>query len=136
VHDVRRVHVNDYIRRAMGAPFTARVFRTWGGTLLLAQALAAADATSARPHAVPGATARRAAVAAALRATAARLGNTVAVCKRAYVHPGVLRAFARGRTVSATSSRPDATIARGRAGLDPAERDLLTLLRRERATRS
>jgi DNA topoisomerase-1 len=132
VRDLRRRHMNDYIKQAMGAPFSAKVFRTWGGTLLCAGELAVAGrnlATAGRSSA----RARRAATAAALRETAARLGNTVAACRRSYVHPGLLTAFARGRTVSACLSRPEALLALGRRGLDRSERSLLELLRRERA---
>jgi DNA topoisomerase IB len=56
----------------------------------------------------------------------------MAACRRSYVHPGVLSAFARGRTVSARLLRPEALIALGRSGLDRSERALLELLRRER----
>jgi DNA topoisomerase I len=38
--DVRRRHLNAYIREISGAPFTAKDFRTWAGTLLCASELA------------------------------------------------------------------------------------------------
>jgi DNA topoisomerase-1 len=130
VCDLLARHVNRYIRRAMGAPFSANMFRNWGGTLLFARELArAARHTPAAMLPTPqGAMLRRAAAAAALRATAAQLGNTVAVCRRAYVHPRVLAAFARGRTVPATPRR-DRSTATGGPGLDRSERALLALLR-------
>src|SRR5712671_878804 len=85
VHDVRRAHLNGYIKQVMGELFSARVFRTWGGTLLCAGALARAvrgtAATAVRP--MQGEAARHAAVASAVRETALRLGNTVAACRRA-----------------------------------------------------
>lgn len=137
VRDLRSNHLNAYIKQALGEPWNARTFRTWGGTLLCAGALARAarhsPATEERtPH---GARLRHAAVAGAVRETAARLGNTVAACRRAYIHPGVLGAFANGRVVSAVLSQPEDLIA-ARAGLDRSERALLALLRGERAARA
>jgi DNA topoisomerase-1 len=135
VRDVKRAHLDRYIKRAMGSAFSARAFRTWGGTLLFAGALARVARGGQRTGS-GGIAARHAAVADALRTTAAQLGNTVEACRRAYVHPGVLREFARGRTVSAPLARVEALIAHGRAGFDRSERALLALLRRDRAARS
>jgi DNA topoisomerase IB len=42
VRDLSRAHINAYIKRAMGARFSARDFRTWAGTLLCAGALSRA----------------------------------------------------------------------------------------------
>ena len=119
VRDMRRTHVNAYIKQVMGQSFSARIFRTWGGSLWCAGALA-----------------RRVPVASAVRETAALLGNTVVAARRSYIHPDVLRAFARGRTVTASLSRPEALIALRRAGRDRSEQALLVLLRRERAARA
>jgi len=79
--------VNEYIRRAAGAEFTAKDFRTWGGTVKAATKLAAL------PRPATKASAERA-VCGVIKAVAAELGNTPAVCRKSYVHPGVLEAFA------------------------------------------
>ncbi len=42
VVDVRRRHINEYIREVMGAQYSAKDFRTWAGTLICACALAKA----------------------------------------------------------------------------------------------
>ncbi len=137
MRDLRSAHVNGYIKQVLGGMFSARVFRTWGGTLLCAGALArAARRTTETMARIPtGPAVLHAMVGNAVRETAARLGNTVAACRRAYIHPGVLRAFARGWIVTAPLSRPEALTASGRAGLDRSERALLSLLRREQAAR-
>ncbi len=83
--------MNAYLREAAGEDFSAKDFRTWAGTVAAAKALAlqpAADRTSARP---------RRAMALCVKATAGLLGNTPAVCRSAYIHPEVLKAFADGR---------------------------------------
>jgi DNA topoisomerase-1 len=90
--DVRRSHVNDYLREITGARFTAKDFRTWAGTLLGACALA----RQGYPSPVSARSLRQR-VNQAMRETAAILGNTPAVCRASYVCPDVLLAFEKGR---------------------------------------
>jgi DNA topoisomerase-1 len=78
--------VNAYIRRAAGGEYTAKDFRTWAGTVKAAALLAEL------PH--PGSkSAAERAVVGVIREVAAQLGNTVAVCRKSYVHPRVIEAF-------------------------------------------
>jgi DNA topoisomerase I len=115
-HVVGSADVNDYIREIAGADFTAKDFRTWHGT---AHALAL--------WAEQGADAERRASAKELLAEVAkRLGNTVAVCKKSYVHPRVLEALAELPDASALSRLEAAA---RRAGLSAGERRLLAFLR-------
>jgi DNA topoisomerase-1 len=82
--------VNGYLREATGEELSAKDFRTWGGTVLALSALSAIGcATSA-------AEADRC-VAAAVKLVAEQLGNRPAICRKYYVHPAVLEAFAGGR---------------------------------------
>jgi DNA topoisomerase-1 len=131
VIDVRRRHINAYLRASSGAPFTAKDFRTWAGTLVCASELARAAATTAGAALAgapaPGRTAHRRTVNAAMKAVAARLGNTPAVARAAYVSPAILEAFSRGRCLE-RALRPEETPGRTR-GLHPAERALVALLR-------
>ena len=90
--------VNDYVREACGEAFTAKDFRTWAGTVLVARALA--DAPSA-----PTAAAAKRAVVQAIEAAADRLGNTVAVCRKCYVHPAVLEAYFDGDVIGPARRR-------------------------------
>lgn len=115
VRDVGSSDVNEYLRAVVGAEFSAKDFRTWAGTVLAARALAVPVPASPR--------ARRAAVVAAVKAVAARLGNTAAVCRRCYVHPAVLEAFERGRTLVTVAGRP-----LGRLGRTGVERAVLRLI--------
>ena len=107
--------VNDYIRDAAGADFTAKDFRTWHGSvhaLALWAEQCAADASCRR-------SANQ-----LLAEVARRLGNTVAVCKKSYVHPRVL-----GTLATQVDSEALARLGgRRRAGLDAAERRLLAFL--------
>lgn len=81
--------INQYIKEITGDDFTAKDFRTWGGTLEALRQLAICSNEnpdiSAKKHVV-----------AALDCVAAKLGNTRAVCKSSYVYPLVLEAFEKG----------------------------------------
>ena len=122
-HAVEASDVNDYLREVAGADFTAKDFRTWAGTVLAAEALAAAEAAT------------QAALARAVKAVAARLGNTPAVCRRCYVHPDVIGAFFDGDLARAVRPQ-ERRASRGRAdagqhaSLSALEADVLRLLRR------
>ena len=86
VHSITSEDVNAYIREISGDDFSAKDFRTWSGTLECIRNLAkpAADAAEAKRN-----------VKDALACVASRLGNTAAVCRKAYVHPAVLDVYSR-----------------------------------------
>ncbi len=85
VREIGSVDVNAYLQEVAGSEFTAKDFRTWAGSV---HALALLRKTSAADDA-----ARRKAVVDVIRDVAQRLRNTVAVCRKCYVHPDVLAAF-------------------------------------------
>ena len=82
--------VNAYLRQAMGGDFTAKDFRTWSGTLQAARAL------TLQPPPQNPAEAKQA-ITLCVKAVAGLLGNTPAVCRSAYIHPGVIEAFEKGK---------------------------------------
>ena len=84
-HTIDSADVNGYLREASGGEFTAKDFRTWHGSV---HALALAAQHTPPPDTTL--TARRSQAKAVLAEVAQRLGNTVAVCRKAYVHPDVL----------------------------------------------
>ena len=92
-HDVRSGDVNDYIREVTGGDFSAKDFRTWNATVLMAQALAVSQDAPASDSA------RRRAVVRAVREVAAYLGNTPAVARRSYVDPRIIDLYLDGVTV-------------------------------------
>ena len=106
--------VNEYLRDVTGEDFTAKDFRTWGGTVLALAALRAAGAI--RPagedceereeceerEAGPARGAHRErearrAIVEAVKRVADQLGNRPAICRKYYVHPAVIAAFLDGR---------------------------------------
>jgi DNA topoisomerase-1 len=109
--------VNDYLRDTMGDEFSAKDFRTWQGTVLAASALAVVGPQTTVAEA-------KRTVNEAIAATAARLGNTPAICRKCYVHPAVIDAYSDGLTIDARSLDK----AGAAFSLTPAERAVLRLL--------
>ena len=82
--------MNEYLRDATGEDITAKDFRTWAGTVLAFDALRALPPASTPIEAKSN-------VVAAVRTVAARLGNTPAVSRSSYIHPGVVEAYMDGK---------------------------------------
>jgi DNA topoisomerase-1 len=121
--DVRREHINAYIKDVMGERFSSKDFRTWAGTLLCACALArdASDKPRSRAEA-------KRSVAAAVREVAEHLGNTPAVCRASYVLPAVIRTYEKGRVLDDHIEGVDALVDGSPRALARCERCLLELL--------
>jgi DNA topoisomerase I len=81
--------VNNYIREITGEDFTAKDFRTWGGTgwaaLVFEELGPAENATDAKKRVVE-----------AIKSVSSKLGNRPATCKKYYVHPAILEAYEDG----------------------------------------
>src|SRR5215213_10121183 len=99
--------VNDYIKAAAGAEFSAKDFRTWGGTLLTAVELAELGGCEDERRAKQN-------VVAAVKRVAERLGNTPSVCRSCYIHPKVFEAYERGRTIEEFRPRRARRLIHGR----------------------
>jgi DNA topoisomerase IB len=95
--------VNDYLRDAMGDDFTAKDFRTWGGTLHAVRGLAATSLPKKTRSGDLGERALAAAQNAVVKEVAVILGNTAAVCRKAYIDPVVFSAWRDGSLVAATA---------------------------------
>ena len=91
--DVRSADINLYIKEVTGGEFTAKDFRTWNATVLAAVALAVSTG-AATP------TARKRAVARAMKEVAHYLGNTPAVCRSSYVDPRIVDQYLAGATIA------------------------------------
>ena len=111
--------VNDYIREAAGADFTAKHFRTWSASVIAFDQLLkkAEDA--------------RITVKTVVEPVAEALGNTPAISRKSYVHPRLLDAVkADPRDPLKGMERP-----RGRKRLSSAEVGLLRFLARKKRSR-
>ncbi|MBC7434545.1 MAG: DNA topoisomerase IB [Bdellovibrionales bacterium] len=122
--------INDYLHECCGERFTAKDFRTWHGTVLAWRSLAKAAVTMETDPAVKFTMKNW------LASVAERLGNTPAVCRKAYIHTQVLEAAIlmaqRGADLSALKAQVNAAVAT-RRGLTVAERALLGFLAAQQA---
>ena len=121
--------LNEYIREYLGEEFTAKDFRTWGGTLLAAVALAEREPAET-------ATEQKRAVATVMRAVGERLGNTPAVARASYVSPAVVEQYLDGRTIDDFRPGHLRVVGARDLNLDPEEQALLSLLRSWRIRRT
>jgi DNA topoisomerase-1 len=111
--------INEYLHEIAGADYTSKDFRTWGATVIAAVLLT----RYGLPDSV---TERTKTVNRALRAAASALGNTLAVCRKSYVHPGVVDAYLADRM-------PPRKCDLDAPGLRAGERRTLALLRKLRS---
>jgi len=91
-HPIDSGMVNAYINEATGRDFTAKDFRTWAGSLHALQQLKAigeaCNAAECKKN-----------LATVLDAVSKELGNSRAVCKKYYVHPGLLKLYEENRLI-------------------------------------
>lgn len=120
--DLTARDVNEYLHDCVSSHYSAKDFRTWGGTLRAATVLAelgpARSATEAKRN-----------VALAMRLVSSELGNTPTICRQSYVHPIVVaRYLDEGETIALPRSRRTAA----NLGLahSPEERALIAFLDR------
>lgn len=114
-HAIGSADVNEYIQRSSGARFTAKTFRTWHASVL---------ALAALRRSAPAATlaARKRQLNEALSGVAEQLGNTLAICRKSYVHSGLQDAYLQGVLPAPGRGK--------HAGLSAEETDLVMTLER------
>jgi DNA topoisomerase-1 len=118
-HDVRSEDVNEYIREITGQDFTAKDFRTWAGTVLAVRALREFAEFDTKAQAKKN-------IATAIQSVAGKLGNTLAVCKKCYIHPNVLDSYLEGTLAETLKQRAKKT--KSLRGLPAEEAAVLGLL--------
>ena len=123
--DVKRRHINQYIKEVMGGQFSAKDFRTWAGTLICACSLARAES---EVNGNGDRSARKKALVSAIKEAAGHLGNTPAVCRSSYINPSVLSSFEKGRVVKHYFKAVEELVERKIHTLHPSEKALLKLL--------
>jgi DNA topoisomerase-1 len=114
--------LNTYVRTYLGDEFTAKDFRTWGGTLVAAIALAEHGVAETKTEA-------KRTVTAVMRRVGAELGNTPAVARSSYVSPAVIDQYLDGTTIEDFRPRHLRVVGARDLGLDTEEQALLSLLR-------
>src|SRR5690242_2004851 len=81
--------VNAYLQEVTGREVTAKDFRTWAGTMLVAETLRAIGPAKTKREAEKN-------VVAAVDLAAKQLGNTRSVCRKYYIHPALIEAYLEG----------------------------------------
>ncbi len=95
--------VNDYIATAINFPYTAKDFRTWGGTLRAATVLS--EIGSGKNE-----SGRKKDVTMTVRLVASELGNTPTILRKSYVHPAILTRYLKnGARIQLASGKPKRT---------------------------
>ena len=96
--------VNAYLREATGAAFSAKDFRTWGGTLAAFQRFARTTLPYKADGSLAGDRALAALENAVVREVALALGNTPSVCRKSYIDPVVFSGWREGRVQRAAAT--------------------------------
>lgn len=119
--DLTARDINDYLSDDLGIPYTAKDFRTWGGTLRAATFLAELG---------PAATERekRHNVVMAVRCVASELGNTPTICRKSYVHPVLISRYLKENATIAPLVTGRRSAGRDGIGHTQDERALLAFL--------
>ncbi len=119
--------VNAYLQEITGEPFTAKDFRTWAGSVLASLALSEFESFDSQAAAKRNITR-------AIEQVAAQLGNTVAVCRKSYIHPEILACYLDGSLLGLLKGQIEDVLREDLAGLRSEEAAVLALLQ-QRLTR-
>ncbi len=119
-HPIKPEDINQYLKLAIAPEFSAKDFRTWGGTLLAALELAqlgkAEDEKLIKKNIVK-----------AVKKVAEQLGNTPTVCRKSYIHPTVIKSYESGKTLFEFTEKKKRKIKRIQEHNEPEEEALIKL---------
>jgi DNA topoisomerase-1 len=118
-HAIGSADVNAYLMEITGSAFTAKVFRTWGGSSLMTDILCAMPPVATKKE-------REKQVREGIKQVAAALQNTIAVCRKYYVHPTVVEAHLTDELQKFYNEKPTSD---DPFALTACERTLLRLLK-------
>jgi len=133
IYNLTSSRLNDHVKIYLGDEFSAKDFRTWGGTLLAAISLAEDVDRRGWPEA---ATEQKRSVTSVMRRVAKQLGNTPAVTRGSYVSPAVVEQYFEGRTIDDFRPRYLRVVSARDPALSPEEQAMLSLLRSWRIRRA
>ena len=114
--------INDYLKAVTAPEFSAKDFRTWGGTILAALALADIGKTEEESILKKN-------ILKAVKKVAEQLGNTPTVCRSSYIHPTVLKSYESGITLEEFSEKKSRKVKRFQAEYEPEEIALMKLFK-------
>ena len=118
--------VNEYLREISGGDFTAKDFRTWGGTCLAAGFLLARCSDQSDDS-------TKSVCVEVIKEVASKLGNKPATCKKYYIHPAILECYTAGNLLQFAEKFRDS---RSNYSYEQIVLALLTPLKRLRAAKA
>ena len=118
---VRPGELNSYIKEATHSSFSAKDLRTWAGTLLASVQLAELGCCDDERLIKKN-------IVSAVKKVAEELGNTPSVCRGSYIHPTVIKAYEKGKTLEHFTRKTKRKIRKIQPELDDDEKALLNLL--------
>lgn len=121
---VKARDINDYLKQTTAPEFSAKDFRTWGGTLMAALELAEIGAADDEKELKKN-------IVRAVKKVAEQLGNTPTVCRASYIHPTVLKTYEKGITLDEFRPKKKREIHRIEAEYEPEEKALMKLFKAE-----
>ena len=121
-HPVKAGDINKYLKQVTAPEFSAKDFRTWGGTLLAAQELAKIGKADEEKVLKKN-------ICKAIKNVAEQLGNTPTVCRASYVHPKVIKSYESGVTLDEFKAKRKRKINKIKPELEPEESALMKLFR-------
>jgi DNA topoisomerase-1 len=117
---VKASDINKYLKETTAPEFSAKDFRTWGGTLLAALELAEIGCCDEDKLIKKN-------VLKAVKRVAEHLGNTPTVCRSSYIHPKVIKSYENGITLEEFTQKKKRKIERIEQEYEPEERALMRL---------
>jgi DNA topoisomerase-1 len=119
-HSVTPRDINDYLKTVTAPEFSAKDFRTWGGTLLAAVELAEIGSAEEEKLIKKN-------IVNAVKKVAEQLGNTPTVCRSSYIHPTVIKSYEKGVTLEDFIKGKKRRISRSGTEYEPEEKALIKL---------
>ncbi|MEP7036854.1 MAG: DNA topoisomerase IB, partial [Acidobacteriota bacterium] len=121
-HPIKSSDVNKYLKQITAPEFSAKDFRTWGGTLLAALELAEIGKADEEKVLKKN-------ICKAIKNVAGQLGNTPTVCRASYIHPKVIESYESGITIDEFKPKRKRKIKKIKAEFEPEETALMKLFR-------
>ena len=118
--------VNNYIKQATAANFSAKDFRTWGATVLAASELAEIGAAETKTQINKN-------IVRAVKVVAERLGNTATVARNSYIHPAIIESYEQGVTINEFRPRTKRQISKIQPEYLPEEVAVINLLQNQKS---
>ena len=123
VHDVTSGDVNSYLQEIAGENYTAKDFRTWGGTVLAAMALREFEKVDSKAQLKKN-------ILRAIEKVSQKLGNTPNVCRKCYIHPAIFESYVDGSMIRHFQARAQTAMRTQLHQLTPEEAAVLALLQK------